>query len=350
MYRVGLIGCGRIAQRHAALLGENQIEGAQLCAVCDTIPVKAMLLAEKYDVAGYTSMDVMMREAVPDIVSVLTPSGMHAEHVIHLAQFGKHIIVEKPIALTVSDADAMIQACDVMNIYLAVVKQNRYNLPIVQLKQVIINGRFGKLILGAVRVRWCRHQNYYDDWHGSWAWAGGVLANQAIHHIDALLWMLGPIESVFGYSKTALAQAEVEDTLVAILRFQNGALGTVEATTCARPKDTEGSLSILGERGLVDIGGFALNKTLNWQFDPELPEDVAIRQYSENPPDVYGFGHRAFYNDVITHIQQGKEPPIGWKEGREALAVVTAIYESIETRRPIRVNLPTPHCRLGKND
>jgi UDP-N-acetyl-2-amino-2-deoxyglucuronate dehydrogenase len=262
MVKFALVGCGRIAKRHSELLGYNKIKGASLTAVCDIVEEKAKAIGEKFNIPYYTDMDEMMQEENIDVVSVLTESGNHAKHVINLAKYGKHIIVEKPMALTLNDADAMIKACDENRCKLFVVKQNRFNVPVVKLREVLEAGRFGKLVLGTVRVRWCRTQEYYDQapWRGTWAMDGGVLTNQASHHIDLLEWMMGDVESVFAKSMTALVNIEAEDTAVVTLKFRNGALGIIEATTAIRPKDLEGSISILGEKGSVEIGGFAVNK------------------------------------------------------------------------------------------
>ena len=179
---------------------------------------------------------------------MLTASGSHAQHVVELAPYGADIVVEKPMALTLEDADKMIEVCDRHGVRLFVVKQNRFNVPVVQLRKALDAGRFGKLVLGTVRVRWCRPQSYYDQdsWRGTWAHDGGVLTNQASHHIDLLEWMMGDVESVFAKSITALVDIEAEDTAIVTIKFKNGALGIIEATTAARPKDLEGSLSVLG--------------------------------------------------------------------------------------------------------
>src|SRR5205823_387910 len=232
-----------------------QIAGAKLAAVCDAKEDRARAFGERFKVPFYGDMDVMMREQEIDVVSVLTPSGMHAEQVIHLAKYKRHIVVEKPMALTLDDADAMIRACDTAGVKLFVVKQNRFNLPVQKARGALEAGRFGKLVLGTVRVRWCRTQDYYDQdaWRGTWKYDGGVLANQASHHVDLLEWMMGDVESVFAKSRRALANIEAEDTAVVILKFRSGALGLIEATTATRPRDIEGSLSLLGERGTVEI-------------------------------------------------------------------------------------------------
>lgn len=351
MKNFALIGCGRISKRHSDLLGNNQIQNARLSAVCDLIPERARAIGEKYKVPYYTDMHRMMqKEKDIHIVCVLTPSGLHAEHVLALAPYKKHIVVEKPMALTLNDADAMIKVCDINGIKLFVVKQNRFNVPILKLREAVEMGRFGKLVLGTVRLRWCRHQDYYnmDHWRGTWAYDGGVIANQASHHIDLLEWMMGTPESVFAKSITALVKIETEDTAVATLKFTNGALGIIEATTATRPKDLEGSISILGEKGAVEIGGFAANEIKVWSFIDEDENDKnIIEKYSVNPPDVYGYGHKAYLQNVVDCIENGKAALVDGLEGRKSLELITAIYESIETGKEVFLQFKPEQCKLG---
>jgi predicted dehydrogenase len=350
MLKIALVGCGRIAVRHAELLGAGQIAGARLVSVCDVVEQKARALAEKYGVPWYVDMDEMMRRETVDVVSVLTPSGMHAEHVVQLAKHGRHILVEKPMALTVDDADAMISACDENSVKLFVVKQNRFNVPVRKLREAVDGGRFGKLVLGTVRVRWCRKQDYYDQdsWRGTWAYDGGVLTNQASHHVDMLEWMMGEVESVFARSTTALVNIEAEDTIVVTLKFRNGALGVIEATTATRPKDLEGSISILGEKGAVEVGGFAVNQMKVWQFAEPAPgdEDV-LGKYSVNPPDVYGFGHKAYYEHVVDCLDHGGPHLVDGLVGRKSIELISAIYESVESGQEVALRFVPRKCRLG---
>ena len=351
MLKFALVGCGRISKRHSELLGYNRIAGAKLATVCDIVPEKAEKTANQFDLPSYSDMHEMMRSEDIDVVVVLTESGYHAKHVIELSGYGKHIIVEKPMALTLDDADAMIKACDTSGCKLFVVKQNRFNVPVVKTREALEAGRFGKLVLGTVRVRWCRQQAYYDQdhWRGTWALDGGVLTNQASHHIDLLEWMMGEVESVFAMSTTALVDIEVEDTAVVTLKFKNGALGLIEATTATRPVDLEGSLSILGETGCVEIGGFAVNHMKVWNFVNEINEDKSvIQQYSVNPPDVYGFGHKEYYHHVVDSIVNGKQHLVDGLGGRRSLELISAIYESIETGKEVKLRFSPVNCRLGK--
>ncbi|MFW2600994.1 Gfo/Idh/MocA family protein [Aliarcobacter butzleri] len=351
MLKFGLLGCGRIAKRHSELLGYNQIDNALLVAVCDIDEEKAKKIGEQFNVPYYTDMDEMMQKESIDVVSILTESGYHAKHVINLAKYGKHIVVEKPMALTLDDADAMIQACDENSCKLFVVKQNRFNVPVVKLKEAMDEKRFGKLVLGTIRVRWCRDQNYYDQawWRGRWDMDGGVLTNQASHHVDLLEYMMGDVESVFAKSTTALVNIEAEDTAIVTLKFRNGALGIIEATTAIRPKDLEGSISILGETGTVEIGGFAVNKMLHWNFTHKKDgDDEVMEKYSVNPPNVYGFGHQAYYEHVVDSILNNKKQLVDGLEGRKSLELISAIYESIETGKEVFLRFKPTKCKLGQ--
>lgn len=350
MLRFALVGCGRIAKRHSELLGLNQIKNAVLSAVCDIDEEKARMIGEHFNVPYYTNMDEMMQKEEIDVVSVLTESGNHAKHVMNLSKYGKHIVVEKPMALTLDDADDMIMACQKNNCRLFVVKQNRFNVPIMKLKEALDNNRFGKLFMGTVRVRWCREEDYYKQasWRGTWAMDGGVLTNQASHHIDLLEWMMGKVDSVYAKGIQALANIEAEDTAAVILKFRNGGIGVIEATTAIRPKDLEGSLSILGEKGSVEIGGFAVNKMVHWNFqEKQNGDDEVMEKYSVNPPNVYGFGHQAYYEHVVDCIINNKEHLVDGLEGRKSVELISAIYESMETRKEVFLRFKPEKCKLG---
>ena len=351
MIRFALVGCGRIAKRHSDLLGNKQIDGAKLVSVCDINYGRAKVIGDLYNVSTYSNMDKMMSSEQVDVVVVLTPSGLHAENVINLSKYGKHIIVEKPMALTLDDADSMISACDKNGCKLFIIKQNRFNLPVTKLREAIESNRFGKLVLGTVRVRWARHQHYYDqdDWRGTWAMDGGVLTNQASHHVDMLEWMMGDVESVFAKSTTALVNIEAEDTAVVALKFKSGALGIIEATTATRPRDLEGSISILGANGSAVIGGFSVNQMQSWAFEDEQDGDnKVLDDYSVNPPNVYGFGHQAYYEHVVDCIlNKGKNLVDGF-QGRKSIELISAIYESVETGKEVFLRFKPKKCKLGQ--
>src|SRR3954454_20392265 len=350
MIRFGLLGCGRIAKRHSDLLGGNHIEGAKLVAVCDNVPARADAIASKFGVPAVYDIDDFLARKDIDAVAVLTPSGMHPAHVIACAKAGKHVVVEKPMALRLQDADDMIRACDEAGVKLFIVKQNRFNVPVVKAREALEAGRFGRLILGTVRVRWCRDQAYYnqDAWRGTWAQDGGVLTNQASHHIDMLEWFFGEVVSVHARGITALVKIETEDTAVATLKFRNGALGIIEATTAARPTDLEGALSSLGEGGSVEIAGFAVNQIRHWRFVDEIPSDKeVIEKFSVNPPDVYGFGHQAYYQHVVDCLMDQRAALVDGLEGRKSLELISALYESIETGEQVSLRFAPRLSRLG---
>lgn len=349
-YRFGIVGCGRISKRHSEILSSGLIGGAQLSAVCDIQPERADEMAQKFAVTAYYSLEDMLNSGEIDVVSILTPSGMHAEHTIAAANAGKHVVVEKPMALRLEDADAMIAACDRARVKLFVVKQNRLNVPVVKAREALDAGRFGKLVLGTVRVRWRRDQSYYnqDSWRGTWAQDGGVLANQASHHVDLLEYFMGDVVSVHARATRALVDIEAEDTAIATLEFANGALGIVEATNAARPRDLEGSLSILGEGGTVVIGGFAVNKIQTWEFAEPIPgDDEVLEKFSVNPPSVYGYGHQAYYEHVLDCLKTDSAALVDGLEGRRSLELITALYESIETGKNTTLRFRSQHSRLG---
>lgn len=321
MRKVAIIGCGRISKRHIEVIKENP--ALKLVAACD-------IQYDKTFVAGideiYNNYHEMIKFSNPDIITVCVEAGNHARVVCDIARYGKDIIVEKPLALNLEDADSMIEECDKYGCKLYVVMQNRYNKPIIRLKEALEKGRFGKIILGTIRLRWCRHQEYFDmdAWRGTKDLDGGVFASQASHHVDMLRWMLGKPKTVKSITKTRLLNIEVDDTGIAIIEFENGALGVIEATNAARPENIEGSISILGEHGTVVVGGKSMNKLITWKFDHEDPMDKDIFLWEENPPDIYGYGHKRFYDAVINE----NGILINGFEGRRALELITMLYEA----------------------
>jgi predicted dehydrogenase len=347
--RFALLGCGRIAQRHVDCLTSGALPGAKLTAVCDINFERAKAIAAKFGVPGFANQFEMLEQmgSEIDVVSILTPSGLHAKHAIEVANFRKHLVVEKPIALALEDADKMIEACNCARVHLFVVNQNRFNYPVRKMRQALEGGRFGKLVLGTVRVRWCRTQKYYDQdsWRGTWAYDGGVFANQAWHHVDLLRWMMGEVESVIAKTSTALVDIETEDTGVVVLRFKSGALGVIEATTATRPKDLEASLSILGEKGSAEIGGFAVNEMKVWNFTEPQPDDADVLQkYRINPPSVYGFGHTEYLKNVVESIREGQSALVEGIEARKSLELISAIYRSVKTGKEVFLMPTTCHA------
>jgi predicted dehydrogenase len=346
--RIGIIGCGRIFPRHVQVI--KAIPKLELVGVCDPDPAKLLRAASDTGAHAYGDHMEMIAKERLDIVSILTETGSHARIGVQVAPHVGALIVEKPMALTLDDADRLIETCDKHRARLFVVKQNRYNPPVLRLRKAVDQGRFGKLVLGTVRVRWCRRQEYYDQdaWRGTWRDDGGVFANQASHHIDLLQWFLGPIESVQAYTATRLVAIETEDTGVAIFRFVNGALGIVEATTATRPKDLEGSLSLLGEKGSVVIGGFAVNRLETWNFAEPLPEDEDVFASSVAPPDVYGLGHYGFYQDALECIANSTRAMLDGLEGRKSVELINAIYEAAHSRGEVRLRYVPRHVPLGR--
>ncbi|HRT98213.1 MAG TPA: Gfo/Idh/MocA family oxidoreductase [Ignavibacteriales bacterium] len=349
-YNIAIVGCGRILKNHLTAISNNNFN---LIALCDTNLNKLNSL-DYSNVPKYSNYDEMLQTHKEiDIVSILTPSGLHSKHCIDIVRkYQKNIIVEKPMALNLYDAEEMIKTCDEYCVKLLVVKQNRFNLPILKLKEFIDTKRFGKIVLGTIRVRWSRTQEYYDmdSWRGTWSLDGGVLANQASHHIDLLLWTMGEPISVFAKSGTYLHNIEVDDTAVAIVKFKSGALGLIEATTCARPHDLEGSISILGEKGNMVIGGFAVNKIISCDFTDMRKEekDEIFEKYNENPPNVYGFGHIKFYKNVYESLLHRKKALVDGLEGYKSLELINAIYESVETGKEIFLRYQPKFSRMGK--
>jgi UDP-N-acetyl-2-amino-2-deoxyglucuronate dehydrogenase len=329
--KFAVVGCGRVSNNHLKALTSGKING-QLVAVCDIDEKKAHLKSKEFGVPYYTDYHEMMhRHAEIDVVDIATPTGYHAKHVIDLSRYGKHLVVEKPMALQVSDCDEMINACGENNCRLFVVKQNRFNTAVVAAREALDSGRFGKLVMGTVRVRWKRLQSYYeqDNWHGTWEMDGGVMSQQSSHHLDLLQWFLGPIEEMQCISTTRLLNIEVEDTSLATFKFKSGALGAYEATVATRPEDLEGSLSILGEKGSVIIGGKAVNKIIYWKFLEELPEDALMQDASsQEVPNVYGHGHAPYLANVIDAIVSKKPALVEAAEGKKNIEILTALYES----------------------
>jgi UDP-N-acetyl-2-amino-2-deoxyglucuronate dehydrogenase len=349
--RFALVGCGAIAKKHAQALHHN-VDDAEIGAFVDRDLARAQQFGEQYSAPAFASIRDLMRspdgERI-DAFCVLTPSGSHAAVTIELAQYGRPIVVEKPMALRLEDADRMIEACDAHGVKMFVVHQNRYNLPIMAARDALAKGRFGRLVLGTVRLRWTRDQAYYDSesWRGTWAHDGGVFMNQAAHHIDMLSWFMGNVESMRGMSATRLVNIESEDTGIAIMRFGSGALGVIEATTATRPKDLEGSISILGEKGSVVIGGFFMNELVTWSFSDTRPEDATIMERFGKNPSGAAYNHGEYLREAVTSIQTNKAPLVDGTEGRRSLELITALHESIETNDDVQLRFRPKKCRVG---
>lgn len=286
--RFGLIGCGRVAPRHAQSL--SQLPHTELIAVADIKYKRALQFAERYRANPYVDYHDLLARPDIDAVSICVPSGLHCLVAVEAMQSGKHTLVEKPIALTLTDADRMITVAKHNRVQLGVVLQNRHNPPMQQVHKLLEAGHLGRLFLGSVCVRWYRPQSYYeDDWHGTWAMDGGVLMNQSIHHIDALQWFMGPVDAVCAYTATMAHKMEAEDVGVAVLKFKNGSLGIVEGSTLTWPENLEGSVALFGENGSVKIGGTALNRLTLWKVrGQEQDESKILAVQDPDPESVYG--------------------------------------------------------------
>lgn len=336
--RFGLIGCGRVAPRHAQSL--QQLTGAQLIAVADKIESRATSFSKEYQTEKHTDYHALLHRDDIDVVTICTPSGLHAEMAIEALDAGKHVIVEKPIALKTADADRMIAKAKEVDKKLCVILQNRYNPPMQDIYAVVHSGAIGRLMLGNATVRWFRPQSYYEDgWHGTWAMDGGALMNQSIHHIDALQWLMGEVESVFAYTDTLAHQMEAEDVGVAVVKFKNGAIGTIEGSTITYPQNLEGSVAIFGERGSLKVGGTALNRKVMWKIDGQLEQEREIITADViDPPSVYGYSHKLVIEDMIEAIHDNRQPATNGSEARKSLALIEAIYESSRLGQPVEVS------------
>ncbi len=288
-WRIGVLGCGRVSARYREVLGRELAHRVDVVAAADLIREKAAAFTAEVGGKPVGSIAELIAER-PDLVCVLTESGHHAEHALQLIEAGIHVQIEKPVALRPEDAERLRDAAAAKGVICAVVKQNRYNPAMQFVRRMVDEGRIGRLVTAGIRVHWCRHQDYYDDpWHGRWSMDGGVLAQQAIHHLDALQWLGGPIEAVCAAGAAVLNRLEAEDTAVGVVRFKSGALGTIEATTSARDEDFEASLHLVGEQAMAKIGGRALNRVELWRpVEPRQGDERVVETYSQDVPTSYG--------------------------------------------------------------
>lgn len=341
--RLALVGCGRISRNHFDAIAK--LDALTLVAVCDSVESRAREAGEAQQVPWFTSYEQMLAQVPSDAVVIATPSGLHPQHGILAAKAGRHVISEKPMAISLAAADALVQACDDHGVQLFVVKQNRLNPPVQLLKRAIDRGRFGRIYMANCTVRWTRPQEYYDQapWRGTWEFDGGAFMNQASHYVDLIQWLVGPVESVMAKTATLARRIEAEDSGVAVLKFRSGAIGTIEVTMLTFPKNLEGSITILGERGTVKIGGTAVNKVEHWSFADYDDDDKLIEQANTNPPTVYGFGHEAYYRNVVAVLRGQASPDTDGRAGRKSLELILGIYESAKTGHdvplPLRVNI-----------
>ena len=336
--KVGLVGCGRIAKSHFEAIDFYK-EDLELVAVCDVLAHVKSKYCESQNVRGYLGLKEMLSEESLDLLVLCTPSGLHAEQAIMGAKFGINIITEKPMATRCSDALKMVKACDEAGVHLFVVKQNRKNETLQYLKRAVQQKRFGKINLVNLNVFWQRSQEYYDQaqWRGTWEFDGGALMNQASHYVDLLTWLIGPVQSVHAMASTT-RDIEAEDTAVLNIQWRNGAVGSVNVTMLTYPKNLEGSITILGEKGSAKVGGVAVNEIQHWEFDVDEVEDAQIRAYSYQPTTVYGYGHRLYYQNVIDVMRGIAAPDTDGRDGLRSLEVLVAAYRSAKSAK--QVNLP----------
>jgi UDP-N-acetyl-2-amino-2-deoxyglucuronate dehydrogenase len=338
---VALVGCGRVSKNHLESI--DRIDGLRLVAVCDSVGERAREAGERWGVPFFTSYKEMLDRSDADIVTVCTPSGMHSEQASLAARAGMHVVCEKPMAISLKAADAMVKACDDAGVEFFVVKQNRLNATIQLLRSAINKGRFGRLYMANATVRWTRPQQYYDlaPWRGTWEFDGGAIMNQASHYVDLIQWFMGPVDRVMAQTATLARQIEAEDSGAAILKFRSGALGVLEVTTLTYPKNYEGSITLLGEKGTVRVGGTAVNRIEHWEFEDYDDDDRLVESVNTNPPSVYGFGHEAYYRNVLETLSGRADPDTDGRGGRKSLELILAIYESARTGREVPLPLPS---------
>jgi UDP-N-acetyl-2-amino-2-deoxyglucuronate dehydrogenase len=338
-FRIALVGCGRISKNHFEAI--DQIDGLELVAVSDTDAERAKQAGAQWNVPHFTSYERMLAESKPDIVTIATPSGLHAEQGVAAAKAGKHVVMEKPMAISLTGADALVQACDKAGVQLFVVKQNRLNPPVQLLRRAVDKNRFGRIYMANCTVHWARPQEYYDQapWRGTWEFDGGAFMNQASHYVDLVQWLMGPVESVMAKTATLARRIETEDSGIAILKFRSGALGTIEVTMLAYPRNLEGSITILGEKGSAKVGGTAVNKIEHWEFADYDDDDKLVESANTNPPNVYGLGHQGYYRNVLAVLRGEAKPDTDGRAGRKSLELILGIYESAKTGREVPLPL-----------
>lgn len=341
--RYALIGCGRVSGNHIKAAQLNDIE---IVALCDLVPEKAKALIEKYslksDTPIYTDYKEMLKSIKPDFVGIATESGTHAEIAIYCAEQKTNFIVEKPLAMSMTEAEKIIEAVEKNNVTACVSHQNRFNIAVQHLHNEIINNRFGKISHGAINIRWSRGEDYYsqDAWRGKWASDGGTLMNQCIHGIDLLSWMLGEeVTEIYGMTNNAFHNyIEAEDLGMAVLRFKNGAIATIEGTVNCF-EDFEQTLTVFGENGTVRLGGMSANKVDFWKFVDGHPEDEEKLNVDEKTKNVYGNGHTSLYLDFIDALKNNRKPYVDLYAGKRAVEIILAIYKSQKTGLPVKLPL-----------
>ena len=337
--RFALVGCGRIAKNHFGAIKHHH-ERCELVGICD-INSRALEEAVVATAATpYKSLTAMLAKCDADAFILTTPSGLHPEQAIQIAMAGRNIITEKPMATRWEDGKRMVAACDTAGVRMFVVKQNRRNATLQMLKRAVEKKRFGRIYMVNLNVFWTRPQEYYDSakWRGTWEYDGGAFMNQASHYIDLIDWIVGPVESLHAYTATLARVIEVEDTGVISLRWRNGALGSMNVTMLTYPNNFEGSITMLGEKGTVRIGGVAVNEIKQWDFAESDEDDRKVKEASYETTSVYGFGHPLYYDNVIKVLRGEAEPETDGREGLKSLEILIATY--LSARDGKRVALP----------
>ncbi len=347
--KFAIIGCGRISYKHVEALTKN-IENAELVATCDIDLERAKAKKSEYiektgaaeeSVHAYTDYKKMLEKEEIDVVTIATESGYHSEIAIYSMKKGTNALIEKPMAMSIEDANEMINVAKENNVKLGVCHQNRFNKPIQKLREAIEENKFGRLINGTARILWNRNMGYYEQapWRGTWALDGGTLMNQCIHNIDLLQWMMGgEVERVYAECDTYLRDIEGEDFGAVIIRFKNGAIGIVEGSACVYPRNLEETLSIFGETGAVSIGGLAVNELETWRFEGD-DEEAMKKSVNVKIDNVYGEGHTPLFKDVIDAINNDRDPLVSGEEGKKAMSIILAAYKSRKSGMPVEFPL-----------
>lgn len=337
--KIGVVGCGRISANHFKSIDAHSRD-LQLTAVCDADTASLETASRQYDVPGYSSLTDLLLQSDTDVLALCTPSGLHPYQTIEIARAGRHVITEKPMATRWSDGLRMVRECDQAGVHLFVVKQNRRNATLQLLKRAMDSRRFGRIFMVTINVFWSRPQSYYDSakWRGTWEFDGGALMNQASHYIDLVDWLIGPVESVQAYVATLARNIQVEDTATVGIRWRSGALGSVNVTMLTWPRNMEGSITILGERGSVRIGGVAVNEIQHWEFADKHPDDENVKAANYETGSVYGFGHPLYYDNVVKTLRGEADAETDGREGLRSLELLIASYLSARDGR--RVALP----------
>jgi UDP-N-acetyl-2-amino-2-deoxyglucuronate dehydrogenase len=338
--RLAVVGCGRISKSHFASL-EKHADHIELVAVCDNNPDTLKVHQNTYKVPGFSRMEDLLQNASSDVVALCTPSGLHPDQAVLAAKHGVHVITEKPMATRWRDAQRMVKACDEAHVRLFVVKQNRRNTTLQLLKRAIDEKRFGRIYMVNLNVFWTRPQEYYDSskWRGTWELDGGAFMNQASHYVDLIDWLIGPVADIQAMTGTLARDIEVEDTGVINVRWRSGALGSMNVTMLTYPKNLEGSITILGEKGTVRVGGVAVNDIQQWDFAEPRDYDQKVKEANYETTSVYGFGHPLYYKNVIDVLQGKAEPETDGREGMKSLEVIIAAYLSARDGRTISLPL-----------